>query len=128
MHVATDDFALFCREIGVPLESMHAMKALEMELLMDDFPDRVRYGRSVIDGVGAFSNYEIAAEDVINPAFRDGCWTMLGRYTNHSPEPNCKAEARDGIVYFIAKTQIRPLDEITVDYRNVRKCINEIKI
>lgn len=122
------DFFRFCREMGVSVGKMHELKSVPMDLCLDQFPDRVYYGKSDINGVGAFCGERVAADQTINPAFENGQWTMMGRYTNHSGEPNCDVMAVDGIVYFIAKTEIHPLDEFTVDYRKVRECMNKLNL
>ncbi len=51
------------------------------------------------------------------------CWTIdgssrrnLGRYINHSCEPNAVAVLRNGNIVFVALRAIAPGEEITLDY------------
>lgn len=53
----------------------------------------------------------------------DGTWTIDGsdmhniaRYVNHSCEPNCECEIRDGRVLIYATRDIEKGEEITIDY------------
>lgn len=53
----------------------------------------------------------------------DDTWTIDGsspanvaRYINHSCEPNCEADIRDGRVYISAVRDVRAGEEITIDY------------
>jgi SET domain-containing protein len=40
----------------------------------------------------------------------------LGRYINHSCQPNAKAVGRNGGIVFVALRRIEPDEEITIDY------------
>lgn len=53
----------------------------------------------------------------------DSRWTIDGatlsniaRYINHSCEPNCEAEIRDGHILIFAARDIRQGEEISIDY------------
>ena len=53
----------------------------------------------------------------------DSVWTIDGsgqantaRYVNHSCAPNCEAELRDGKVLIFATRDIKPGEELTIDY------------
>lgn len=78
---------------------------------------------SPIHGTGVFSSFPIAAFEVIGPARLKGKRTPLGRYTNHSMNPNAFFVKNDeGDIYAMASRDIRGCqggdngEEITVDY------------
>lgn len=83
---------------------------------------------SPIHGTGVFSSFPIAAFEVIGPARLDGKRTPLGRYTNHSANPNAFFVKNDnGDIYAMASRDIRGCqggdngEEITVDYYQALK-------
>lgn len=78
---------------------------------------------SPIHGTGVFSSFPITAFEVIGPARLAGKRTPLGRYTNHSANPNAFFVKNDeGDIYAMASRDIRGCqggdngEEITVDY------------
>ncbi len=78
---------------------------------------------SPIHGKGMFASFPISAFEVIGPARLDGKRTPLGRYTNHSANPNAFFVKNDeGDIYAMAFKDIRGCqggddgEEITVDY------------
>lgn len=78
---------------------------------------------SPIHGTGVFSSFPIASFEVIGPARLAGKRTPLGRYTNHSANPNAFFVKNDsGDIYAMASRDIRGCqggdngEEITVDY------------
>jgi uncharacterized membrane protein YvbJ len=44
--------------------------------------------------------------------------TSLGRYVNHSDNPNTYTELIEDTVYLFAKDDIKPKEELTADYRD----------
>lgn len=83
---------------------------------------------SPIHGTGVFSSFPIAAFEVIGPARLNGKRTPLGRYTNHSANPNAFFVKNDnGDIYAMAFRDIRGCqggdngEEITVDYYQAAK-------
>ncbi len=93
-----------------------------------DFPYGV-YSLGVFDskrqGKGIFATADFNVGDLIAPALICQKRTPLGRYTNHSKNPNVKPHRVNADIYFVA---IKPIkgnyggftgDEITVNYRDV---------
>lgn len=81
---------------------------------------------SNIEGKGIFATTDYLEGDVVGPARIEGKRTPLGRYTNHSKNPNAKMFLKDNGDIYLAVT--KPIggcrggelgSEITVDYRQV---------
>jgi hypothetical protein len=80
--------------------------------------EHLRRGPSAIHGEGMFSANAIAAGQVIGPARLGGKRTPLGRYVNHSPQPNIRfAVAAAGGLDAVALRSIAACEELTLDYR-----------
>ena len=89
---------------------------------------KFRIDQSPIEGVGIFCTAPISEGEIIGPARVGEKRTQLGRYTNHSLNPNAIAvDTGDGILYMVAARPIRGSqggsvgEEITIDYRQSRK-------
>lgn len=72
---------------------------------------------SPIHGLGVFAAQAYAAEDPIGMARIDGLRTQLGRYTNHSMNPNSRMVREGEDIALVALAEISKGMEITVDYR-----------
>ena len=48
---------------------------------------------------------------------------VLGRYSNHSFNPNAKFDKRDGEVYVVANKDIKNGDELTIHYGDLEKLL-----
>lgn len=48
---------------------------------------------------------------------------VLGRYSNHSSNPNTKLDMRDGEVYLIASRDIKEGDELLVNYKKLENLL-----
>lgn len=89
---------------------------------------KVTLHQSPIHGTGTFASFPIAAFEVIGPARIAGKRTPLGRYTNHSSNPNAFfVKSDNGDIYAMASRDIRGCqggdngEEITVDYYQALK-------
>jgi len=49
---------------------------------------------------------------------------LLGRYANHNSNGNCIVKKEEEDIYLIANQDIKPYDEITLNYITVAKLIN----
>lgn len=82
---------------------------------------------SNIQGKGMFSTWPALGGECIGPARMDGKRTPLGRYTNHSVNPNAYPVIDGDDIYLYALNQIDGCkggsygEEITVDYREMLK-------
>lgn len=84
---------------------------------------KFRVGPSGIHGQGVICASPVEAGEIIGPAKLAGMRTPLGRYTNHSPNPNCVMRfTADGDVYLVARRRLHgnlgglPGEEATIDY------------
>ena len=48
---------------------------------------------------------------------------VLGRYSNHSSNPNTKLDMRDGEVYLIASRDIKEGDELLINYKKLENLL-----
>lgn len=94
-----------------------------------------RIAESAIEGKGYFLTYPAKAGDVLAPARIDGKRTPAGRYVNHGLSPNATfIFGTDNNIYLISLRDIAGSkggsigDEVTVDYRQAFKLVNEHKI
>jgi hypothetical protein len=90
---------------------------------------RVELAISPIHGTGVFASCDIGAGELIGPSRFGNMRTQLGRYTNHSSQPNAEMHTHGSDVYLVASRDISgrrgglPGEEITVDYRTVIKLL-----
>lgn len=87
---------------------------------------KCRLDDSPIEGKGLFATANMDAGEVIAPAMIDGKRTYIGRYTNHSPNPNAEMVLLPG--HNIDLVALRPIqgccggnngEEIVTDYRQI---------
>jgi hypothetical protein len=81
-------------------------------------------GQSPIHGIGIFLTADAAAGCVVGPARINGMRTPLGRYTNHSPDPNARMELLpSGDIQLVLLRGVKGCrggedgEEVTIDYR-----------
>ena len=92
---------------------------------------QVYVGKSFIHGNGCFSEVFQHKGSWLGKAIIGEKYTMLGRYINHSSEPNVQFNFNSDDVSVIALKDIRPGEELTVDYnRNaeqlgVAECLSQ---
>lgn len=84
-------------------------------------------GESSIEGIGIWCTAPISAGERIGPARIGNGKTVLGRYLNHSPEPNARVEIDGDRIEVIAAEPLAgqrgglPGVEITIDYRQAQR-------
>lgn len=88
--------------------------------------------QSDIHGKGVFSSYPFKAGEYIGPYKMLGKLTELGKYLNHSVDPNAKIKSiKADEIIVIAKKDINGTmgdskgTEITIDYRELMPCLGE---
>lgn len=115
------DFDLFLAENGFTQEQMDtALKTV----LVDPTPcGNISVEPSEIAGKGVFSSRQIAAGECVAIASIRGVWTLAGRYTNHSPNPNSVAKYEGDRIVITANQMIACGEEITADYRQVKQVV-----
>lgn len=118
------DYSLFLDEIGLTEEDIQ--NQMDSEPYLNTLPSpSLRVSPSSLHGVGVFTTAPILIGSTIGVAKEAGIRNNLGRFINHSAEPNCYFLEKEGSIYLIAKTNIEGClggsigTELTVNYREV---------
>lgn len=122
-----NDYKKLLSEIGMSEEQV--LEQVKVDDLIDfDTPNQLRVTYSTIEGVGLFTTVPIESNTYICKARIKGRRTPAGRYTNHSPTPNCKVVLlENGDMALVSITNIDGClggsvgTELTVNYRDVLK-------
>jgi hypothetical protein len=125
-HVADrDDFLRMLNESGFTAHTVQQ----QTENTVDQCPMpqgswKVKTGQSPIQGTGIFLTTHAEDNEVLGPARINGMRTPLGRYTNHSVNPNARMELlSNGDIQLVTTHRIFGCtggldgDEVTIDYR-----------
>lgn len=120
-RIASDraSYAALISVMGMTEEQVSAQvhNTDDMIVLPDEYSDMLEVGESPIHGIGLFSLAEFQQGGHIGPARINGMRTEIGRYSNHSADPNAAMVVLDnGDIAMIATRLIRAGDEITTDY------------
>lgn len=121
-----DDFVEVARLSGFDLSTIRQQSENESDQI--PMPDghgvKVTIRPSPIEGLGVFLSFPAEEGEIIAPARIRGCRTPVGRYTNHSRNPNAVfVKTESGDIYLVAKRRIAGCsggnsgEEVTVDYR-----------
>lgn len=120
------DYQLFLTENGLTEESMQeSLRKLDAEGLAGECLSVV-LGESLIPsaGKGIFAKCPIDTGTVVEAIQLHGHkWTLAGRCTNHSNTPNSRASTGLGCAYLVATKNIAIGEEITADYRQVKRAL-----
>jgi len=125
-----NDFRRTVEELGFSEEEVSIVSQDESDQV--DFPQesgsKVSLRKSPIHGIGVFANFPINQFEVIGPARLQGKRTPIGRFTNHSANPNSFFVSNDfGDIYLMSLRGINGCaggdsgEEITVDYQQAVK-------
>jgi hypothetical protein len=125
-----EDFKKTIEELGFSEEEVSIVSKEESDQI--DFPQesgsKISLRKSPIHGTGVFSNFSISEFEVIGPARIAGKRTPIGRYVNHSANPNSFFVNNDcGDIYLMSIKKIKGCsggdcgEEITVDYSQAVK-------
>jgi SET domain len=115
------DFALFLSEIGATQHQLdEAAKHVGVVGIPVGFSHYVFVAASPIDGMGVFSKKRFDPGEFIAPGRINEDWTIVGRFTNHSKTPNSRVLKEGDLLNHYASVPIGELEEITLDYRQVR--------
>lgn len=121
-----DDFAEVARLSGFDIAAIRQQSEDESDQIPmpNGHGAKVTIRPSPIEGLGVFLSFPAEEGEIIAPARIRGYRTPVGRYTNHSRNPNAifvKTELGD--IYLVAKRRIAGCsggdsgEEVTVDYR-----------
>ena len=111
------DYHRMLAEVGISHETAWAQSINEEDRQDVDLPG-VTLGPSQIHGTGVFAARDFAPGVLVGPARVDGLRSQLGRYTNHSLNPNARMMRDKDDILLVALAPIRDGDEITTDYRD----------
>lgn len=120
------DFANVVKQSGFDEATVWAQSENELDQISmpEGFGAKVTIRPSPIHGKGVFLSYPVEAGEMIAPARVAGYRTPVGRYANHSKNPNAVFVMDDqGTIFLVATRQIRgcsggdPGEEVTVNYR-----------
>jgi hypothetical protein len=75
--------------------------------------------KSNVEGQGVFVDRDFQAGETIGPARWMEKRTPLGRYTNHSPEPNAEMVVKEEHIYLRTLVAIKKHTEVFIDYRTI---------
>lgn len=106
------------RDLGLTMEQLEYLteqgEVLEFEI------DRVEKRQSDIHGYGMFATEDIPAQTLIGLGSVNYKYkTLLGRYTNHSINPNCLfVYLANNDVVMISLRDISSGEELLIDYRD----------
>jgi hypothetical protein len=120
-----DDYVKFLDEIGFTEEQIQAQVQVD-DLVDYDAPNQLRVAESLISGLGVLTTAPIAKGSFIAKTRINGRRTPAGRYTNHSPTPNCEM-----VLFENGDMALRALEdisgclggskgtELTINYRQI---------
>lgn len=133
-QIDRDDYINFLNECNLSEDQVRRESEKENDLidLPEGFSSVITVRQSHIEGKGIFASWPFNAGSIIGPARINGMRTQLGRYLNHSVDPNCKFALTDNndIILFAIKdiSGCKGGDqgeEITIDYRELFKLRGE---
>lgn len=119
------DFRNVISSFGMSEDLVHSISVDESDLIQmpDGEGSKIMLRPSAIHGTGVFASATIEAFEIIGPALINGRRTPIGRYANHSSNPNSFfVKNDDGDIYMMAFKKISGCkggfdgDEITLDY------------
>lgn len=125
-----DDYQEFLKECELTEEEIRKESEFGGDLtdMPEGFASVLTIRDSHIEGKGIFASWPFAAGGLIGPVRVNGLRTQLGRYLNHSAEPNARfVISPNGDITLFAITPINGCkggdqgEEITVDYRESYK-------
>lgn len=118
------DFSEMVVQAGFDESTVRAQSENEADqIAMPEGFTRVTLRKSPIEGLGVFLSYPAEDRELIGPARINDMRTPLGRYTNHSKNPNAVFVKDGDDVYLYATRRIAGCagggqgEEVTVNYR-----------
>jgi len=108
----------FLKDVNISREQLEAV-TLSGKVLRFDV-EKVELKESKIHGLGIIAVNDIEKDSIIGLATINNTYkTILGRYTNHSSNPNCKFQLLlNGDFIMIALKKINIGEELLVDYKD----------
>lgn len=122
------DYVLFLNEIGLNEDLARLISENKDDQTSTHDTDNIYLSDSELQGTGIFANKCFETNELIGIARINDLRTAIGRYANHSKNPNCKFEICDNLAQAIALRYINKDEEITVDYRNAIAIANKMRM
>lgn len=112
-------------ELGYSVEEVRRLSEIKDDIINTEI-NNIEIKESNIEGKGCFTKAMIKKGHDVGVARIGLNRTILGRYVNHSFSPNTTCEVKNNSIYFIAINDIDKDEEISIDYKKVRKSANEL--
>jgi hypothetical protein len=110
------DYHKMLLSVGISPDTAWSQSINESDRIDVEIPG-ISLRPSRIHGTGVFAEDAFSASDRIGMARVNGMRTQVGRYTNHSVNPNAKMKLDGDDIYLEAIRDIQSGDEITTNYR-----------
>lgn len=122
------DYKQFLLESGMTESLARQISENTEDQLIDYQLDGVEIKPSSLQGNGVFALRDFDAGEMIGTARIDDKRTPIGRYTNHSPDPNCEGFLCDNCTMVKAIKPIKAGEEILSDYRQALAIAYKLRI
>lgn len=113
-----EDYAKLLEETGVTEEAVRTQSECTEDLISFE-TEKVKIAASQIQGLGVFATQDFLENTDVVPARIENQRTQVGRFTNHSADPNSKMELRGDSVMLVTIRAVKNGEELTVNYRQV---------
>jgi len=113
------EFCKMVNDLGFTERQVRAISENTMDMIDIDI-EGVVVKDSDIEGQGIFTTRDFGEMEFIGTARIGDKRTKIGRYTNHSFNPNARSYILEDKILFVATKNIGSDEEITIDYRDAR--------
>ena len=118
-NVINGEFAQVCTDIGISEKEVRRISEITIDLISQP-ENTIEIKESEIQGLGVFVKQNFSIGEQIATARIDGSRTPVGRYANHSDDPNAEGLIEGNTGILIAIKDLKHGDEVTVNYRESR--------
>ncbi len=123
-----EDYWEILKELGYDERKVREETEIEIDRVdIELFPMGLEIEKSEIQGMGIKSKKWRKKGEIVGPARMGVMRTQLGRYVNHSVNPNCRPVLLGGVIYLETVREMESGEEITVNYRDMIKYRNVIE-
>lgn len=122
------DYKQFLLEAGMTESIARQISENLDDQLLDYALDGVEVKPSTLQGNGVFALRDFAIGEEIGVARIDDKRTPIGRYTNHSPDPNSEGFLCDNCTIVKAIKPIKTDEEILCDYRKALALAHKLRM
>jgi hypothetical protein len=120
------DFTAFLGQAGRTPEDYQAGSQRTEDVVPQPEGEPVAIGQSAIEGQGVMAQAESAAGQPLATAITaDGQRTSVGRYLNHSANPNARLVLQNKALMAVPTRPIAAGEELTVDYRQAHAAMKQ---